>query len=53
MKLEKLKELHEDALLKIKVFNEEINKMNGIINNFINNVEQLNQEKREMEEECF
>ena len=42
IKFKKIKELHKDALLKIKVHNEEIDKKNRIIYNFINNIQQLN-----------
>ena len=53
MKFKKIKELYKDALLKIKTCNQVIDKKNGIINNFINNIEQLNQEKHKAEEECL
>ena len=38
MKFEKTKELHDDALLKIKVQNKEIDKIDRIINDFIDNM---------------
>jgi len=53
IKFKKIKELHKDVLVKIKVHNEEIDKKDGIINNFIDNMKQFNKEKDEVEEEYF
>ena len=39
MKFVKMKELHKDALLKIKVCDEEIDKKDGIIDDFIDNIQ--------------
>ena len=42
MKFEKMRDLHKDALLKIKECNYKIDKKDKIINNFIDTTKQLN-----------